>query len=146
LNLNLLAIKARSVSSRGGSGRPRLSPLLLKRSLIMPICIRETSRRAAREIEPALSRLQQLVLKALRDAGPRGLADFEICAATGIRESTMRPRRHELVRAGLVADSGERRRTPAGRYSTVWILADTQHVWTQTELFDQTPTASEFGY
>jgi hypothetical protein len=34
--------------------------------------------------------------------------------------STQRPRRVELVRAGLVVDSGLRRRTFAGRSAVVW--------------------------
>jgi hypothetical protein len=52
--------------------------------------------------------------------GAAGLTDEEIQADLHMQGSTQRPRRVELVRAGLVVDSGLRRRTFAGRSAVVW--------------------------
>lgn len=57
------------------------------------------------------------VLDALRD-GPK--TDEEICLATGLRGSTVRPRRLELLRGRLIEDSGEVRPTRSGREAIVW--------------------------
>lgn len=84
-----------------------------------------TSRRAAEAAERTMGACQRRVLIELAKADQSGLTDIELQERTGLGESTERPRRVELVRAGLVADSGETR-IPKGRSRpcTVWVIAD----------------------
>ena len=85
----------------------------------------ETSHAAAESLDPTrLRRSQEFVLGVLR-AYPAGLTDEELREAvdrTGyaISDSGLRTRRSELVRLGLVEDSGERATTLAGRQTIVW--------------------------
>ena len=51
---------------------------------------------------------------------PEGLADFQIQEKLAMNPSTQRPRRIELVRDGLVRDSGHRRLTASNRKAVVW--------------------------
>lgn len=80
----------------------------------------DTSRAAAEAIKPKRVSLRQRVLDAIRTNGLYGMTDEEIQAATGISPNTARPRRVELVAAGLVVDLGERRPTASGKMSVVW--------------------------
>lgn len=79
-----------------------------------------TSLAAARSLKPswlAGKRLQ--VWSALRHATD-GLTDEEGIALTSLSPSSYRPRRVELVEAGLVVDSGLTRPSLSGRQMTVW--------------------------
>ena len=80
-----------------------------------------TSVAAAGEIRPVSGRLRQLVLDWLTGQSSDGGTDEEGIAALGLSPSTYRPRRVELVEAGLVIDSGRTRRTYAGRKAVVWV-------------------------
>lgn len=51
-----------------------------------------------------------------------GLTDEQICEALRLNPSTERPRRVELVDAGFVVDTGERRRVASGGMAAVWGL------------------------
>lgn len=64
------------------------------------------------------------IFAAIRGQGTEGFTDEEGSQATWIGPSTYRPRRIELVRAGLIRDSGETRATASGRSAVVWIAAD----------------------
>lgn len=80
-----------------------------------------TSREAAERIEPAADTLRARVLEHLRACGSRGATDQEIQWALGMDPSTERPRRVELVNAGLVtATDGDTRPTFSGRQAQVW--------------------------
>jgi predicted transcriptional regulator len=81
----------------------------------------ETSLAAAEAIRPRLGELQQRVLAVVRHSPA---TDEEIQDALGMGPSTERPRRVELVRAGLVRDSGETRATRSGRQAVVWEVTD----------------------
>ena len=50
-----------------------------------------------------------------------GLTDEECVEVTGMSPSTVRPRRIELVRDGLLMDSGMTRKTRANRAATIWV-------------------------
>jgi len=70
-----------------------------------------------------VTRTQQYILRALRKAR----TDVELVEAyTNLRtaprasESGIRSRRAELVRKGLVIDTGKRVRLDSGRYAIVW--------------------------
>jgi hypothetical protein len=78
----------------------------------------ETSRAAAEHIEPRSGTLRAVVLRCLRTDGP--MTDEDLQIATGMGESTERPRRVELVRAGLVRDSGQRCEVMSGRLAVLW--------------------------
>jgi hypothetical protein len=77
----------------------------------------ETSVAAAERIAPNAATLRAKVLAALRE---KPMSDDEIQQELGMNGSTERPRRVELVRAGLVEDSGQRRKTASNREAVVW--------------------------
>jgi predicted transcriptional regulator len=81
----------------------------------------DTSGAAAHAIDPYAVGLRAKVYGAIARTGAEGLTDLEIEAQTGLGGSTVRPRRVELVRLGLVHDSGRTRKTKSGREATVWI-------------------------
>lgn len=80
----------------------------------------QTSVAAARAIEPSAGTLRSLVLGYVRTAGTRGATDEEIQDGLEMNPSTERPRRVELVEAGLVYDSTATRPTRSGRAAVVW--------------------------
>lgn len=86
----------------------------------------ETSREAIESIADRLTSLQGAVLDALREAGPTGLADFQLAALfPQASYSTYRTRRGELVKQGLVRDTGRRTfRLGSPRRHVVWALAE----------------------
>jgi len=65
---------------------------------------------------------QQLILWYLVNIGPKTDEDIYEYAMVqkAMSPSGARTRRSELVRQGLVVDSGERRKTKAGRQTIVW--------------------------
>lgn len=79
----------------------------------------ETSKEAARQIEPVRGTLRARVLDAIREGG--GYTDEEGMGILEMPASTYRPRRVELVEAGLVRDSGQTRDTKSGRKAVVWV-------------------------
>jgi hypothetical protein len=81
----------------------------------------ETSKDAARKIERPRRILRERVLWYIDIRADLGATDEEIQDALGMNPSTERPRRIELVEAGLVRDSGETRRTKAGRRAAIWV-------------------------
>jgi hypothetical protein len=113
-----------------GSARPGLNPdqiplIDVPRSRNTPFHQDpETSRRAAESITPTkLSGTQGLVLWVLKQ-GPAidEQIIYRIREHTRVSPQSIRSRRAELVRRGLVVDSGKRRRTQYGQQATVWKL------------------------
>lgn len=83
-----------------------------------------TSRAAAASLSAAtLTRLEDLVLRACRDAGESGLTTIELADRLGIDRVTVSPRIRPLVEKGLLADSGARRKGPSGKSSVAWRAA-----------------------
>ncbi len=80
-----------------------------------------TSRAAAAEILPKAGTLRRLVYDYIFTAGEYGRTDEEAQVYLRLNPSTQRPRRIELVNAGLVRDSGRTRPTRSGRQATVWV-------------------------
>src|SRR5947199_355675 len=78
-----------------------------------------TSELAAIEAEPSAGTQRFKVWQLLRDF-PNGLSDDQMQRILNMNPSTQRPRRVELVEAGLVVDSGRRRHTPSGREAVIW--------------------------
>ena len=81
----------------------------------------DTSQRAAVAIEPKAGTLRDSVLSFLRGRMDRGATDEEIQRFLEMDPSTQRPRRIELVQAGLVRNSGGTRTTTSGRQAVIWI-------------------------
>jgi hypothetical protein len=81
---------------------------------------RSTSIAAAVAIRPSAGTLRQQVLAAIEAAGERGLTDEECQDAMGIPGNTVRPRRGELTKAGLIVQAPFTRPTRAGRQAVVW--------------------------
>lgn len=79
-----------------------------------------TSLDAAFSIEASAETLRSAVLVFIAWRASEGATDEEIQRAYGMSGNTERPRRRELVKAGLVEDSGARRRTATGREAIVW--------------------------
>lgn len=79
-----------------------------------------TSCAAARAAVPHAQGQRERVLAFLRSRGACGATDAEIQEALGLDGSTQRPRRVELVRAGLVVDTGRVRPTQSGRVAAVF--------------------------
>lgn len=81
----------------------------------------ETSKAAAEQIKPDAATLRGIVLQLIVERAEHGATDEEIQRGLGLSGDTERPRRWELEKAGLVRDSGQRRRTSSGREATVWV-------------------------
>jgi len=76
---------------------------------------------AAQMIAKSRGRLCRKVFAAIAKRGDAGATDEELQSLVGLRVQTETPRRRELVLAGLVRDSGNRRPTSSGRPATVWV-------------------------
>lgn len=80
-----------------------------------------TSDKAASFIAPHTPNQRSRVYEAIRNAGTWGMTDEEGVAITGVKYQSYTPRRGELVQAGLIRDSGERRKTVSGCDAAVWV-------------------------
>lgn len=69
----------------------------------------DTSRAAARGITPRTGTQRRRVLDHIARCGTEGATDAELQEALGLNGNSERPRRIELVEAGLIVDSGRRR-------------------------------------
>ena len=77
-----------------------------------------TSRAAAEAISPRVISLRERVLAALKSRGP--MTPDECGVALGLEWWTVRPRFSELVRLGLIAPTGERRKNESGKDADVY--------------------------
>lgn len=80
-----------------------------------------TSEVAAARIVTFAPNQRERVFAAILSAGARGLTDEEGETLTGIKTQSYTPRRGELVRDGLIRDTGDRRKTQSGCPAAVWI-------------------------
>ena len=83
---------------------------------------RQTSARAATDALPLSARTRRRVFDAIQNAGTAGLTDSDMETTVLMSGSTVRPRRIELVRAGLVEASAMTRTTASGRHAAVWVV------------------------
>jgi len=84
-----------------------------------------TSRQASRRIVPTQGSLKAAVHNYIESCGTHGCTDDEVQIELDMNPSTQRPRRVELVRDGMVIDSGRQRKTRSGRNATVWVIKQT---------------------
>lgn len=78
-----------------------------------------TSHQAALRASVTAGTNRALALKVLREH-TEGLSDFALAEITGIPQTSIGVRRGELVKAGLVADSGRRGKSPSGSACIIW--------------------------
>lgn len=79
----------------------------------------ETSEEAADALYGSLPRLRGAVLQAYVEAGPRGLTADQAAAVIGESVLATRPRVTELLQAGLIEKTTERRTNASGMRATV---------------------------
>ena len=79
-----------------------------------------TSIAAGESIKPTISALQKRLLDYLNEFPKGGATDEMMQFGLSMNPSTQRPRRIELLRMGLIVDSGLTRKTSSGRAATVW--------------------------
>jgi transcription initiation factor IIE alpha subunit len=77
---------------------------------------------AARYAANKVAEDRKAILRALHAVYPDGLTDQAIQDATGIEESSERPRRGKLHEDGLIEKMQERRPTRSGVGAWVWML------------------------
>ena len=83
----------------------------------------ETSRRAAASVKD-VTQTQAGILRTLWQIGQGDDEDIYLYYGEYISESGLRTRRSELVRLGLVEDSGRRGLTASGRSCIIWRLTE----------------------
>ncbi|MBK5204334.1 MAG: hypothetical protein JJD98_02685 [Polaromonas sp.] len=83
-----------------------------------------TSKAAAEAIEPRAGTQRARVLDHLRDMEDCGATDDEMQRFIPMSANSQRPRRQELVKVGLVVDSGRTRKTAADQDAVVWIASE----------------------
>jgi transcription initiation factor IIE alpha subunit len=79
----------------------------------------DTSHQAAELAKQSAGGHRDLALRVLR-ANPDGLTDFELAELTGVAQTSIGKRRHDLYRAGLVVKTDLRRPSPSGSPAIVW--------------------------
>lgn len=79
-----------------------------------------TAHEAAASVATVGGAQRRRVLEHLQALGAGGATDEEMQIVLGLNPSAQRPRRVELVDAGLVRDSGRTRKTTSGRNAIVW--------------------------
>lgn len=79
----------------------------------------DTSREAAETMAPLSSRLRAIVHGILFEH-PKGLTVDEVCKIAGMRRYSLQPRHTELLKMGMIRDTGERRFNESGARAIVW--------------------------
>ncbi|MEP9402219.1 hypothetical protein [Sphingomonas sp. VNH70] len=79
----------------------------------------ETSREAAEMAAPMSSRLRAIVHGILFEH-PKGLTVEEVCAIADMPRYSLQPRHTELLKLGMIRDTGERRFNESGARAIVW--------------------------
>jgi hypothetical protein len=82
-----------------------------------------TSHQAAFQFDPAVTKIEQLILEQLRGPGRGGMTTHALAAVLGLELVTVSPRMKPLVVKGLVRDSGRRSESPSGRLRIIWEIA-----------------------
>ena len=81
----------------------------------------KTSKAAAEDMADFAPGLAQRVLRFIRSRGAEGATDDEIEVGMELSHQNASARRNDLVKRGLVKDSGTERRTRSGHRAIVWV-------------------------
>ena len=87
---------------------------------------RDTSKEAARLIEPKAGALRLRILGEIQVRGSFGATCDELEQAFGMSHQTVSARCRELNMTGKTKDSGQRRPTRSGRKAIVWVAKEGQ--------------------
>ena len=87
----------------------------------------QTSKDAAQAIAKDAGNLRQQVYNYIISCGVNGCTDNAGEHALGLKTDTYRPRRRELVKKGLVADSGRTAKTKSGRNAVLWVAQNSEN-------------------
>lgn len=87
---------------------------------------RDTSKEAARLIEPKASALRFRIMAEIQVRGSFGATCDELEQAFGMSHQTVSARCRELNMTGKTRDSGQRRPTRSGRKAIVWVAKENQ--------------------
>jgi len=79
----------------------------------------DTSAEAYASIAPMADHLRAVVHKVLY-AHPSGLTVDETCKVAGYARYSLQPRFTELLKKGMIRDTGQRRRNVSGANAIVW--------------------------
>lgn len=79
------------------------------------------------DAEPRAGTQARRVLEVIREAGARGVTDWDLKALTGLERSTICARRNALLDADLVRPWGARVAGPWQRQCTVYVAREHQH-------------------
>ncbi len=82
--------------------------------------MRQTSLQAYKSIKPGLNYRQEMVLDAFERLG--ALTNLEISCALGLPINQVTPRTNELVKKGLLFETGKRKCSVSGRNAIVWCI------------------------
>lgn len=82
-----------------------------------------TSVMAERSLSLFDKQTQRAAIHAAIAGSPIGMTDDELQRKLQMSGDTERPRRGELLKAGLIKDSGVTRRTSKSRLAIVWVVA-----------------------
>ena len=87
---------------------------------------RDTSREAARSVEPKASALRLRVLAEIQIRGTTGATCDELEQAMSLSHQSASARIRELGLKGKIRDSETRRKTRSGRAAIVWVATEGQ--------------------
>jgi hypothetical protein len=82
--------------------------------------MRDTSAEAYASVKPHLPKMRERVFAHIVARGALGVTSGEACDALGILVQSMSGTLGALATAGLIEDSGERRKLASGRKAIVW--------------------------
>lgn len=102
-----------------------------KRNVLKAQMQSKTSVAAAVAAEPSKGSTRAAVLAMLRRLGAHGATDEQMQRSLRMNANTQRPRRVELVEAGLVVDSEMVRKTTFGRPAVVWVAVQLEQKGTK---------------
>jgi len=95
-----------------------------------------TSMEAAEAIADVAGRLRRQVYQYIVSCGASGTTDDAAEVALDMKHTTYTARRGELVKRGLVADSGHKAKTRSGRRATIWVAVNPKNAANLKEVSD----------
>lgn len=93
-----------------------------------------TSIAARKSIHSVAGTLRRQVFLKILEKGALGATLEELELEMGIAGNTIRPRRQELEKRGLVENSGRERPTSSGRQAIVWVVPESVALLAQRKL------------
>jgi hypothetical protein len=102
------------------ANRPITPPPVERNTVSISKAHPQTSRTAAQKAFLRSGTRRKMIYELIKRHYEVGLCDHEIIEITALSPNTARPTRISLMKDGLIADSGKRRKTPDGNDAIVW--------------------------